>query len=255
LSKLNVRLDGHGSTVPDRRYCDQVPTDQPRTLSVGFVPGVTPGKWVARWRERHPEVPLELRQHDDDALAALRDGSDDVVFVRLPVDRAGLHLIPLYEEQPVAVMSRDNELSLYDDVPLEELEGLLDVAECGGPKTAVEVAASGAGVVVLPMSLARLHARKDAVHRPVPGLPTTTIGIAWRMEDESDDVEEFIGIVRGRTAQSSRQPSQREAPKKSASQKAAAKKAAAGGAKGQKENRKPSPGKAARPSGSRGKRR
>ncbi|WP_105032247.1 LysR substrate-binding domain-containing protein [Arthrobacter ruber] len=233
--------------------------DQPRTLSVGFVPGVTPGKWVARWRERHPEVPLELHQHDD-AVAALRDASDDVVFVRLPVDRTGLHLIPLYEEQPVAVMSRENELSLYEDVPLGELEGedLLDVAACGGPKTAVEVAASGAGVVVLPMSLARLYARKDAVHRPVPGLPATTIGIAWRMEDESDDVEEFIGIVRGRTAQSSRQPSQREAPKKSAAQKAAAKKAAAqgsGGGRASKGAGRPQQGKPARPSGTRGKRR
>ncbi|WP_181035063.1 LysR substrate-binding domain-containing protein [Arthrobacter sp. B0490] len=243
-----------------------MPADQSRTLSVGFVPGVTPGKWVARWRERHPETPLELHQHDD-ALTALRDASDDVVFVRLPVDRAGLHLIPLYEEQPVAVMSRENELSLYEDVPLEELGGetLLDVAACGGPKTAVEVAASGAGVVVLPMSLARLYARKDAVHRPVPGLPGTTIGIAWRVEDESDDVEEFIGIVRGRTAQSSRQPSQREAPKKSASEKAAAKKAATGGAGVQKggTGRKGTgrsqagkqQGKPARPSGTRGKRR
>jgi DNA-binding transcriptional LysR family regulator len=241
-----------------------VPADQPRILSVGFVPGVTPGKWVARWRERHPETPLELHQHDD-ALAALRDASDDVVFVRLPVDRAGIHLIPLYDEQPVAVMSRENELSLYEDVPLEDLEGetLLDVGECGGPRTAVEVAASGAGVVILPMSLARLYARKDAVHRPVPGLPVTTIGIAWRTEDESDDVEEFIGIVRGRTAQSSRQPSQREAPKKSASQKAAAKKAAAqqgtAGGRTQKGGGKPQQGKQsgkpARPSGTRGKRR
>lgn len=251
-----------------------MPTDQPRSLSVGFVPGVTPGKWVARWRERHPGVPLGLHQHDDDALAALRTESDDVVFVRCPVDREDLHLIPLYEEQPVAVMSRDNELSLYDDIPLEELEEatLLDVAACGGPKTAVEVAASGAGLVILPMSLARLHARKDAVHRPVPGLPTTTIGIAWRVEDESADVEEFIGIVRGRTAQSSRQPLQREAPKRSAAEKAAAKKAAAkkaavkkaavkkpgaaGTATGQKGGGKRQPHrKAAGPSGSRGKRR
>ncbi|MHA7240642.1 LysR substrate-binding domain-containing protein [Arthrobacter sp. TMS1-12-1] len=232
-----------------------MPADQPRILSVGFVPGVTPGKWVARWRERHPEVGLVLHQHDD-ALAALLDASDDLAFVRLPVERAGIHLIPLYEEQPVAVMSRDNELSLYDDVPLEELEGetLLDVDGCGGPRAAVEVAATGAGVVVLPMSLARLYARKDAVHRPVPGLPVTTIGIAWRVEDGSDDVEEFIGIVRGRTARSSRQPSQREAPKKTASQKAAAKKAAAG-PREQKGAGKTQPRKATRPAGSRGKRR
>lgn len=235
--------------------------DQSRSLSVGFVPGVTPGKWVARWRERHPDVPLELHQHDDDPLAALRAGSDDVAFVRLPVDRAGFHLIPLYEEQPVAVMSRENELSLYDDVPAEELDGetLLDVVACGGARLAVEVAASGAGVVVLPMSLARLYARKDAVHRPVPGVGTTTIGIAWRVEDESDDVEEFIGIVRGRTAQSSRQPSQREAPKRSAAQKAAAKKATAKGASGSANPRAGRPNvpgtKQGGPARSRGKRR
>jgi hypothetical protein len=234
-----------------------MPADQPRTLSVGFVPGVTPGKWVARWRERHPDVPLELHQHDDDALAALRGGTDDVAFVRLPVDRAGLHLIPLYEEQPVVVMSRENELSLHDDVPLEELdaETQLDLVACGGPRSAVEVAASGAAVVVLPMSLARLYARKDAVHRPVPGRPTTTIGIAWRVEDESADVEEFIGIVRGRTAQSSRQPSGREAPKRTAAQKAAAKKAASGSASPKGVRTQPPGTRQSGPARSRGKRR
>ncbi|MFC3300851.1 LysR family transcriptional regulator [Arthrobacter agilis] len=251
-----------------------MPTDQSRSLSVGFVPGVTPGKWAARWRERQPGVPLELHQRDD-ALTALRDGTDDVVFVRLPVDRDGIHLVPLYEEQPVAVMSREDELSLYEEIPDGELDGLtlLDIAECGGPRMAVEVAASGAGVVILPMSLARLHARRDAVHRPVEGFTATTIGIAWRVEDESDDVEEFIGIVRGRTARSSRQPSQREAPKKSSAQKAAEKKAAANTATGkgitgkkaagagrkggaaQKSGGKPSPKRPSGPAGSRGKRR
>lgn len=161
----------------------------------------------------------------------------------------------------MAVMSRENELSLYEDVPLEELEG----RPCSTSSGAVARGRPwrwrprAPAVVVLPMSLARLYARKDAVHRPVPGLPATTIGIAWRMEDESDDVEEFIGIVRGRTAQSSRQPSQREAPKKSASQKAAAKKAAAGKQPGKQQGVKQQagkqPGKPARPSGTRGKRR
>lgn len=239
------------------RYCERMPLDVSRALSVGFVPGVTPGKWAARWRERHPEVPLGLRQ-DEDPLVALRAGSDDVVFVRLPVDRTGLHLIPLYEEVPVVVMSWENELSLHDEVPVGELEGetLLDVVACGSPATAVEVAASGAGVVVLPMSLARLHARKDAVHRPLEGAPGTTVGIAWRQEDESADVEEFVGIVRGRTAQSSRQPSQREAPKRSAAQKAAAKKTAVPGtaSKGQKGGQRGQT-RTPRPGGTRSKRR
>lgn len=214
-----------------------MPEPQPRSLSVGFVAGVTPGKWVARWRERHPGVELQLHPYDDDAaLPALKAAGIDVLFVRLPIERSGLHVIPLYEEQAVVVMSRENELSLYEEVPLAELEAenRLGIEECGGPKAAVEVAASGAGVVVLPMSLARLHLRKDAVHRPVPELPGTVIGIAWREGDESPDVEEFIGIVRGRTERSSRQPSAQEPgeAKRSASQKAADKKAGARGAGG-----------------------
>lgn len=200
---------------------------------MGFVAGVTPGKWVARWRERHPDVPLELQQYGDDAVAALHSAAADVLFVRLPVNRENLFVIPLYEEQAVVVSSKEHEISLFDEVPLAELEAenLLDVEECGGPAGAVEVAASGAGVVVLPMSLARLHARRDAVHRPVPELPGTTIGIAWLEGNDSQDVEEFIGIVRGRTERSSRQPSAADGPRKSASQKASARKAAQQGSK------------------------
>ncbi len=202
---------------------------------MGFVAGVTPGKWVGRWRERHPDVPLELQQYGDDAVAALHSAAADVLFVRLPVNRENLFIIPLYEEQAVVVSSKEHEISLFDEVPLVELEAenLLDVEECGGPAGAVEVAASGAGVVVLPMSLARLHARRDAVHRPVPELPGTTIGIAWLEGNDSQDVEEFIGIVRGRTERSSRQPSAADGPRKSAPQKASARKAAQQGSKKQ----------------------
>ena len=44
-----------------------------------------------------------------------------MALVRLPVDRDGLHLIPLYEELPVAVMSVDNTLTLLDEVTTEDL--------------------------------------------------------------------------------------------------------------------------------------
>ncbi len=179
-----------------------------RPLRVGFVAGVTPGKWVSRWRERHPKHPLELQEYDDDAaVAALHTALVDVLFVRLPVNRSGLHVIPLYEELPVVVAPKDHEISLFEEISLAELgaENVLD-ADSGGVKAAVELVAAGAGVVILPMSLARLYARKDVVHRPVVGVDGTTIGIAWLEGDDSAQVEEFIGIVRGRTERSSRQP-------------------------------------------------
>lgn len=200
-----------------------MPEFQPSALNIGFVPGVTPGKWVGRWRERNPDLPIEATEYDDGALAsALRDGSVDIAFVRLPVDRDALSVIPLYEELAVVVVSKENELSLLDEVPLPELddEKVLDVQECGGARMAVEVVASGAGVVVLPMSVARHYNRRDVVARVVPDAPPTTIAVAWIADNTTDEIEEFVGIVRGRTARSSRQPSaQKETsgePKKTA---------------------------------------
>ena len=73
-----------------------------------------------------------------------------------------------------------------------------------GVAEAVEVVASGTGVAIVPMSLARLHQRKDTAYRPVRDLPPTTVGLAWRVDNEDPRVQSFIGIVRGRTERSSR---------------------------------------------------
>ena len=54
------------------------------------------------------------------------------------------------------------------------------------------------------MSVARLHHRKDVTPRPVSDLPTTTVGLSWPVDRDDDRVQAFIGIVRGRTASSSR---------------------------------------------------
>jgi DNA-binding transcriptional LysR family regulator len=69
---------------------------------------------------------------------------------------------------------------------------------------AIATAATGTGIVIVPMSLARLHHRKDADHRPLVDGPVSTVALAWRRENTTPDVETFIGIVRGRTSNSSR---------------------------------------------------
>jgi DNA-binding transcriptional LysR family regulator len=199
-------------------------------LRFAYVAGVTPGKWIRRWEERMPGVPLSSFMSDDGAqLSVLSDGSADLSFVRLPVEREGLNVIPLYEEQPVVVAPKGHEISVFEEVALADLaaEAFLDVAELGGPQAALQVVASGAGLVILPMSVARHFNVKDTVARKLTGAPTTQIALAWPSEgareaagqpkDGARDevIEEFIGIVRGRTAQSSRQPSAKvEAPKR-----------------------------------------
>ncbi|GAB3528786.1 LysR family transcriptional regulator substrate-binding protein [Arthrobacter monumenti] len=181
------------------------------SLSIAFVPGVTPGKWLSRWRERHPDVPIDAFPCDVGAqLEMLHSGRVDMAFVRLPVEDESLHVIPLYSEQPVVVGHKDHEISVFDEVELGSLDDpFLDPDAMGGEAMAVEVAASGAGLVILPMSVARLHNRKDIVFRPVTGVEESRIGLAWLAANTSELTEEFAGIVRGRTANSSRQPSAR----------------------------------------------
>ncbi|GAB6985464.1 LysR family substrate-binding domain-containing protein [Nocardioides pyridinolyticus] len=187
---------------------------------VGFVTGATPDKWARVWRERYARDPLELVPLvEDEQEDRVRAGTLDMALVRLPVDRDGLHCIPLYEELPVAVMGTEHLLTLADEVTTADLaDEQLVLPERSGwtpaveqlawppmsVKEAVEVTASGTGVAIVPMSIARLHHRRDVTYRVVSDLPPTTVGLAWLVDNEDPWVQRFIGIVRGRTERSSR---------------------------------------------------
>ncbi len=232
--QCSLRIASGRDLTPARRYCERVSAAEeipetsqtpdepaeapPRELRFAYVPGVTPGKWIRRWEERMPDVPLHSFMSDDGAqVAVLREGAADLSFVRLPVEREGLNVIPLYEEQPVIVAPKGHEISVFEEVALADLseETFLDVAELGGPEMALQVVASGAGLVILPMSVARHFNVKDTVARKLTGASTTEIALAWPSDSTDEVIEEFIGIVRGRTAASSRQPSaQQEKPKR-----------------------------------------
>jgi DNA-binding transcriptional LysR family regulator len=189
---------------------------------VGIVPGVNPDRWLRVWRERLADVPLELvHLAAADAEARLRAGDADVALVRLPVDRDGLSVIPLYTETTVVLVARDNVLTaadelapgdLVDDVVLVDATLTWDDAPGerfagAGPtstEAAVDLVAAGVAVLAAPQSVARLHQRKGLAVRPVPDAPGSTVALAWLVDRYDDVVEELVGIVRGRTAASSR---------------------------------------------------
>ena len=189
------------------------------TFTIAFVTGTTPDKWARIWRERSKERLELVPVTEADQLDGVRAGEASMALVRLPVDRDGLHCIPLYEEEQVVVVGREHYLSLAEQVRLDELaEEQLVLPHRSGwtpaakqldwpampEKDAIEVAASGGGIVIVPASVARLFHRKDVVARPVADLEPTRVGLAWRTDDEDPRVQTFIGIVRGRTARSSR---------------------------------------------------
>lgn len=196
--------------------------EAPRTFRLGAVPGATPGKWIDAWKQRMPRVPLELVPIE---VAAQREALDaiDAALVRLPLTDESLHIIPLYDEVPVVIAAVDSHLMAAEELSAADLEGEVVIGlsdDVLGPLDlpgtlpaafaalptgeAIATAASGVGIVIVPMSLARLHHRKDADHRVLVGGPTSTVALVWPRDRTTPDVETFVGIVRGRTANSSR---------------------------------------------------
>lgn len=189
------------------------------TLRVGFVTGATPDKWARAWRERRRERLELVPVTEDEQERGVRDGSLDMALVRLPVDTADLHCIRLYDEVPVVVAGLEHVVGAVDEVTLDDLadEQLVRPHASGwtpaaeqldwppmSEKDAIETVAAGTGVVIVPMSVARLHQRKDVVSRPVTDLEPTTIALVWQRDRDDDVTQAFVGVVRGRRITSSR---------------------------------------------------
>lgn len=189
------------------------------TLRIAFVPGATPDKWARAWREQFREGLKLIAIDESEQRAVLDEELADMVLARLPIDDEGLFCIPLYQELPVVVVGSDHAAAAYDELEAADLAdeqfvlGVPDgidaaVEQMPFPpmrmKEAFDVVASGSGVLVVPMSLARLHQRKDVTYAVVTDLPTTRMALAWRKEIDDDRTQAFVGVVRGRTARSSR---------------------------------------------------
>ncbi|MEV6542120.1 LysR family transcriptional regulator substrate-binding protein [Streptomyces sp. NPDC051665] len=193
------------------------------TFRLAYVPGVTPAKWVRIWNERLPDVPLVLVPVPAaEAADVLRRGEADAGLVRLPVDREVFSAIALYTEATVVVAPKDHVVTAAEEVSLDELadevvlhplDDVLDWEQPPGepaferPATtedAVEHVASGIGILYVPQSLARLHHRKDLTYRTVVDAPQSDVALSWPEDATTELVEDFIGIVRGRTVNSTR---------------------------------------------------
>jgi DNA-binding transcriptional LysR family regulator len=203
------------------------------SFRLGYVPGVTPGKWTRIWAERRPAVPLQLvAATTAEVVELVRTGEVDAGVVRLPIDRAGLHAIPLYTETTVVVVPKEHLLTAAEEATVADLadeivlrpeddtlvwpgEGPGRAAEYAPPTTAeaIELVAAGVGILALPQSLARLHHRRDLTYRPLADAPGSGVVLTWPDAENSELMEEFIGVVRGRTVNSSRTAPPKENPR------------------------------------------
>jgi DNA-binding transcriptional LysR family regulator len=201
------------------------------SFRLGYVPGVTPTKWVRIWQERLPRIRLELIQVPAaEAAALVRGQGANAALLRLPIDRTGLHAIPLYAETPVVVVPKDHLVTAVDEATIEDLvdeillhplDDALDWEQPPGlladdrPATtadAIELVAAGVGLLVVPQSLARLYHRRDLTYRPLVDAPESNVALSWPEDETTDLMEELIGIVRGRTVNSTRGPTATKPP-------------------------------------------
>lgn len=197
------------------------------TLIVGYVSEVTADLLpvgLARFKERYHDVDLDLRAGTTGQLLdGLRRKELDVAFVRAPGLIGEMNYRQLIVESLMAAVpkghfaSQDDQLlaDLADEdfvMPsLAAAEGLRrDIdRECRdagftprvhretSPLTTVLLlVAAGAGVALIPASVAHQY--------PVPGIdyahlkdpvPVTTAGIAWRPDDPSTIVTNFIDVI------------------------------------------------------------
>lgn len=185
--------------------CSKVQSYPGEVLRIAFVPGIIPDTWFRRWRQRHPLIPLESWQVTERGQReVLVCGQADFCFVRSPVDREGLHLIPLYTEQPVVIAPKGYALTAFDELSLADLNEENWVEPADELERVLDLVAAGAGLYLLTQSLARQMNRRELRFRPVLDASCSTVALAWLTGREEPEIEDFIGVVRGRTENSSR---------------------------------------------------
>jgi DNA-binding transcriptional LysR family regulator len=176
------------------------------TFTIAFPPGVTVGKWTRAFAQRHPDVALEVvRTSVADQQRLLDDAHIDMGFVRLPIDPDGLHVIPLYSENVVVTLHEEHLLTLEKSIVLADLAD--ESVITGEPDEAtLRAVAGGTGIAIMPQSIAKALRRRDVVAILIEDAEPSQVALAWRDDATNPLIDEFVGIVRGRGANSSRTP-------------------------------------------------
>lgn len=72
-------------------------------------------------------------------------------------------------------------------------------------RDALQIVAANVGVVIAPRPLLKVLSKKLVEHRDIKGGTETSIALVWKKDEDSEEIQDFVGIARGRTRNSSRQ--------------------------------------------------
>ncbi|SEC56006.1 DNA-binding transcriptional regulator, LysR family [Amycolatopsis tolypomycina] len=186
-------------------------------LTVGFMPGIVVTPAVRELARHRPDVGVRLlRTSWHDQVAVLHDGRVDVGIVRLPVERRGLTVRPLFTEPRVVMVPATHRLAGEESVSITELAGehllqdpdavpewrdiAVELRAPGRPEVPrihsveekLELVAAGAGISVIPRSTAMFYTRPDVIGIPVPDIAPNHVALAWLTARRSPLVDAFL---------------------------------------------------------------
>lgn len=183
--------------------------------------------------EGFPDLRLYVREGLAGALLQrLDEGSVDFVFYPLPLNRADLVIVPLFEEPLLVVLPRGHRLAQSPEIRrdalrgetiltlepghslYEQVRGLAEDYEASvshdfegtSLDTLRQMVAMGLGISLLPVLYVRSEVERESlvVARPMAGdQPSRTIGMVWRQGSARDaefrDLSQIVaGILNGR---------------------------------------------------------
>ncbi|MFC9999393.1 LysR family transcriptional regulator [Nocardia sp. NPDC127526] len=171
-----------------------------RRLVVAFSAGLYVSEAIRQFSTRHPEVETDVvpaRWWEPDA--PLRDGRAQIGYLRRPFDETGLRTISVGHDPRVACMPASHPLAARRELALADLDGerMLDAParRSSSLEEKFERIASGHGLALVPLSVARAYVRPDLVHRPVADAPAAETCLAVPANHHDKLVREFLDIA------------------------------------------------------------
>ncbi len=205
-------------------------------IHVGFAGATYFQPWVPKiirnFRKLYPNVQLwPVQSNTPDLVERLRTGSVDVAFVRPPVsDSEGIAVQPLVDEPMLIVLPTAHSLARRSKIPLAALAketwilaprsigpGLYDsiIASCQragfSPRLGQEapqipsivyLVAAGFGVSIVPQSIGQIRANSVSYVGVEGEAPSAPIGLAYRRNNRSTTVRNFVALAGRREAKS-----------------------------------------------------
>ncbi|MFE2568941.1 LysR family transcriptional regulator [Streptomyces mirabilis] len=177
----------------------------PRRLVVGFRAGVVVTRALRAFGAAHPDVEALARRVEwDDQERLILDGTVDLAYVRRPIREQGLTLLPLFSEARVAMLPADHRLAGKPEIALADLadEPRLRYADPRPGELPIrtieekfESVASGAGITLVPESVAEQYSRPDITYVPVPDAERDEVLLAWEASRRSPLITAFARLA------------------------------------------------------------